>query len=141
MTLNVGDVQWVTLGGDARGTGGLHGQGAGGKEGEDRCCDAGWGEGDPTSDLLERGYRRRLGDEAGEGEGGGREAGGREDGLGEGDLDTEAAAVTVVTEPLASRFENPAGTPPLEFGFLGDLGIGDWDEGVGGVLPQPFGGG
>jgi hypothetical protein len=57
----------------------------GGEEGRDRGRHADWGEGDSAGDLLQGGDRRRLGDQAGEGELRGRHAQGRLGSLGQGD--------------------------------------------------------
>ena len=101
------------------------------KEGCTGGRDAGRSEDYPARDLLEGGNRSRDRDQLGEGEGGRREAGRRLGGLGQGDLNQEAAAVAVVAESLAPKFEDPARSPALEHGLLGDLGAEDGDEAVG----------
>jgi len=126
------------LSGEARGCGAGRAQrGAGGEEGRDRGRHAGWSEGDSAGDLLQGEDRRRLGDQAGEGELGGRKARGRLGSLGQGDRDEEPAAVPVVPEALDAEFENPPRPPALELGLGRDLGVWDRDKAVGGVLAKP----
>ena len=111
------------------------------KEGCTGGRDAGRSEDHAARDLLEGGNRSRDRDQLGEGEGGRRETGGRLSGFGQGDLDQEAAAVAVVAESLAPKFEDPARSPALELGLLGDLGARGGDEAVGCMLQQPVVGG